>query len=344
MSMVENSTQTEQHLIGNQKRYKGLFNHSIDGICLHEIVYENDSPVDYRILDLNPKYEEITGIKGGDAVGLLASEVYKTPDAPYLEVYASVAGTGKPTTFETYFPPLDKHFLISAFSLEAGQFATIFRDITEQKAIEKALAESEHRYRTLFHNHLSVMFIIDSGNGRILDANKAAVAYYGWSYKEMTSKRISDINTLSEAQVRAEMDSARKELRNIFNFRHRRADGSIRDVEVYSTPITIQNRQLLYSIVHDVTDRKRADEERTRLIGELQDALGEIKTLQGILPICVNCKKIRDDKGYWNRLEAYLYDHSDVQLSHGICPDCMKKLYPKYADDEEGESRATGDE
>jgi len=65
------------------------------------------------------------------------------------------------------------------------------------------------------------------------------------------------------------------------------------------------------------------------MIGERLQA--EIGTLRGILPICASCKKIRDDKGYWNQIEAYIRDHSDVEFSHGICPDCMKRLYPQYA-------------
>lgn len=69
--------------------------------------------------------------------------------------------------------------------------------------------------------------------------------------------------------------------------------------------------------------------ERTKLIQELQAALSEIKTLSGMLPICASCKKIRDDTGYWNQIEVYIRDHSDAEFSHGICPDCVKELYPE---------------
>ena len=71
-----------------------------------------------------------------------------------------------------------------------------------------------------------------------------------------------------------------------------------------------------------------------RKITELQDALAHIRTLQGILPICSFCKKIRDDKGYWSQVEVYLMNHSDADFSHGICPECMKIHYPEFADDE----------
>ena len=79
--------------------------------------------------------------------------------------------------------------------------------------------------------------------------------------------------------------------------------------------------------VRDITDKKLADAEREKLIAELQQALAEIKTLQGFIPICAHCKKIRDDKGYWNQVEAYIAEKTDAQFSHSICPSCLEKYY-----------------
>lgn len=79
---------------------------------------------------------------------------------------------------------------------------------------------------------------------------------------------------------------------------------------------------------HEITERRRAEEEREKLIIELQDALEKVQTLSGLVPICANCKNIRDDKGYWNKIESYLQKYSEVKFSHGICPECAKKLYP----------------
>jgi HAMP domain-containing protein len=74
----------------------------------------------------------------------------------------------------------------------------------------------------------------------------------------------------------------------------------------------------------------RTEREREKLVAELRDALATIKTLQGILPICSSCKKIRDDEGYWNHLETYISKHTDAVFSHGLCTDCAKKLYPRH--------------
>ncbi|MGV1099496.1 PAS domain-containing protein [Thiovibrio sp. JS02] len=92
----------------------------------------------------------------------------------------------------------------------------------------------------------------------------------------------------------------------------------------------------MVGMVRDVTARKKAQQERESLIVELREALDNVKTLSGFLPICASCKRIRDDKGYWNQIEAYIRDHSEAQFSHGICPECVKKLYPFLSLDEEG--------
>ncbi len=78
----------------------------------------------------------------------------------------------------------------------------------------------------------------------------------------------------------------------------------------------------------EIQARIKSEYQREKLINELQTALVEVKTLSGLLPICSNCKKIRDDKGYWNQIESYIQERSDAKFSHSICKECAKKLYP----------------
>ena len=89
--------------------------------------------------------------------------------------------------------------------------------------------------------------------------------------------------------------------------------------------------QMLFvlGMLEDISERRRAAEERERMIDELKEALANVKTLRGLIPICASCKKVRDDKGYWSQVEVYVRDRSEAEFSHGICPDCMKKLYGK---------------
>jgi len=204
----------------------------------------------------------------------------------------------------------------------------IVLDITERKLSQKALRESEERYRNLFNNNHSTMLLIDPETADIVDANPAAISYYGWRHEELTGKKITDINILPKERIFQEMERAKKEQRKHFYFRHRLSSGEIRDVEVLSGPIAVYGRKLLYSIIHDITDRKHAEEALLREKNKLQNALEKIKMLSGMLPICANCKKIRDDKGYWNQIESYIREHSEIEFSHGICPKRAKKLYP----------------
>lgn len=88
-------------------------------------------------------------------------------------------------------------------------------------------------------------------------------------------------------------------------------------------------------IVEDITIRKQTEEEKEQLIVQLQKALDKVKLLSGFLPICASCKKIRNDQGYWTQIESYIKAHSEVEFSHGICPDCANKLYPEFAIEEE---------
>lgn len=85
---------------------------------------------------------------------------------------------------------------------------------------------------------------------------------------------------------------------------------------------------MLERAIRYAIERKRAEREREKLISELKEALAQVKTLSGLLPICASCKKIRDDKGYWQQVEVYLRHHSGAEFSHSICPDCAQKLYP----------------
>jgi PAS domain S-box-containing protein len=133
-----------------------------------------------------------------------------------------------------------------------------WHDITERVNTERALLESEDRYRSLFHNNHTIMLVIDPSSGDIIDANPAACHFYGYSHAGITRLKITDINILSPEEVHQEMERARKESRNHFEFRHRLADGSLREVDVLSGPATINGKQYLYSIIHDDTSRRQA--------------------------------------------------------------------------------------
>lgn len=89
------------------------------------------------------------------------------------------------------------------------------------------------------------------------------------------------------------------------------------------------------NVGRDISQQKKVEKEREEIISKLQEALSKVKLLSGILPICASCKKIRDDKGYWNQVESYIKEHSNADFSHGICPDCARELYPELFEDDD---------
>ncbi len=167
----------------------------------------------------------------------------------------------------------------------------VLHDITERKAAEEALKQSEEKFRKIFHEHSAVKLLIDFKTGNIVDANKAASEFYGWSIEELKEKNIAQINLLSHEKIKEKMEAIKNLERTYFELQHKRADGSIRNVEVYSSQVRINGSDFIHGIVHDVTDKKRAEKElrKTSLAVEqspvsiiITDKLGNIEYVNPI--------------------------------------------------------------
>ncbi|MCX5900702.1 MAG: PAS domain S-box protein, partial [Proteobacteria bacterium] len=112
----------------------------------------------------------------------------------------------------------------------------------------------------------------------------------------------------------------------------RKKDGGLINVALTISPMKNELGQIegTSTIARDITSRKLTEKQRDELLGSLQDALANVKTLSGLLPICSACNKIRNDAGHWERIETYIRERSDADFTHSICPDCAKKLYPQF--------------
>jgi two-component system cell cycle sensor histidine kinase/response regulator CckA len=149
-------------------------------------------------------------------------------------------------------------------------------DITERKRSEEQLRESEQKFRSLFDNHSAIKLLIDPETGAIHDANKSAVSFYGWSHDELISMKVYDINTLPADDVMEYMKSVILHHNNHFMARHRRKNGSDRYVDEFSNAIVINGRPMLFSIIHDVTDKIRSEEQLRLNNAALQSAVNAI--------------------------------------------------------------------
>jgi PAS domain S-box-containing protein len=139
------------------------------------------------------------------------------------------------------------------------------RDITERRKADEALRESEERFKNMFERHSAIMLLIDPNTGLIVDANQAACSFYGFSKQKLLSMKIEEINTLSPEQIKKERNQALLQQRNYFIFPHKLANGDIRTVEVHSSPITIQHSEILFSIIHDITERRKTEDELRKI-------------------------------------------------------------------------------
>jgi PAS domain S-box-containing protein len=224
------------------------------------------------------------------------------------------------------------------------------RDITERKRAEEALKGSEQRLADIIDFLPDATLVIDR-EGKVIAWNHAMEVMLGVKAKDMLGKGNCEyaipfygerrpilIDLVTQPQEEIDKRYAHMEKRPGGVLMGESYIPNLKGGEFYffgaAAPLYDQKGNLVGAIecIRDITERKRMEEEREKLIRELQDALANIKTLHGLLPICSYCKKIRDDKGYWNRIESYIQDHSGAEFTHGMCPECLKKLYPDLVD------------
>jgi len=169
-------------------------------------------------------------------------------------------------------------------------------EIAERVRAEAVVRESEERYRQMFERNPAVKLLIDPDSGAIVHANRAAAEFYGYSMEELLRLKITDLNVLPVAQVTAEMAEALGEQRRNFLFRHKLASGVIRDVEVYSGPLDISGRHLLYFIVQDITQRRQAEralqQAKADLERKVEERTAELQTLNTELQASLGEKEV----------------------------------------------------
>jgi len=250
----------EDKLRESEERYRLLVNHSPDAIGVYsenKLVFVNDAAV--KLLCAKSK-EDILGLSPmnfvhPDSINFVLDRSQRMMRGEFVPVAEEkfVQLNGNIIDVEVAAMPL--------YYNNKKAIQLVIRDITERKKIEEELKESEERYRNLFENHSAIKLLIDLETGKIFDANKAAVDFYGWTLNEMKQMTIQQINTLSLKDIKDEMEKARRNEVTHFEFKHRLANGSTRDVEVFSSRIDINGKEFLHSIIHDITEKKKVEKQ-----------------------------------------------------------------------------------
>jgi PAS domain S-box-containing protein len=222
---------------------------------------------------------------------------------------------------------------------EIGRLGRSFNTMIEmRKQAEAALRESERKLKDITSNLAEGIYTLDE-SGHITFMNPEAVHLFGWTAEEMNEKGPHNLVHFQKPDG-SPLPETECKMHNVIKTGERysssdevfvRKDGTVFPISVITAPIRAGGKTVAsVTAFRDITERKKIEQEKEKLIVELQKALSTIKKLYGILPICSSCKKIRDDKGSWNQLETYIHEHSEAKFSHGLCPDCAKRLYPEY--------------
>jgi len=219
-------------------------------------------------------------------------------------------------------------------ALAGGRHRTEF---AEGEQTEKELRHSEYFLNMLLET-IPIPIFYKNREGRYLGFNKAWETFFGKSREEALGKSVFDISPTELPEVYNARDIQLFEKQGVqaYESQVRDAHDAMHDVVFHKASLTDTQGAIigLIGAILDVTERKHAEEELQRYSAELeknnkelQDALADVKQLSGLLPICASCKQIRDDKGYWKSVESYLKEHFEVVFSHGLCPECEKKMY-----------------
>ncbi|MGA2480159.1 MAG: PAS domain S-box protein, partial [Spirochaetia bacterium] len=256
---ISRQKRAESDLRRSEECYRTLAENLGEGIAIVD-------PTE-TFLYANPAAEEVFGVARGRLAGMELRQFVSETDYQHFFGEAGKRQGGEASRFEQRIVRPDGttrwiEVIATPQFDQGGTFShtlKIFRDITDVRKNQEALRRSEEWFRRLFQGHCAIMLIIDQPTGNILDANKAAAVFYGWSVEELTRMRIQQISIQAPEAMRRAPDEAALARPGTLELAHRRADGSVRDVEVFNSSIELTGRNVNYSIIYDITERKRAE-------------------------------------------------------------------------------------
>lgn len=255
----------DETLRHSQEMLSSVFSGIEAAITVSEVL---DDGRDFRFVAVNRAGIEWSGIPSEGWIGKHPADLFSPEHAEHLRArYREAFLLQKPIHYEECLAfPTGSIWALTTVSPLRNSEGRVHRiiatsiDISDLKAAEEQMRQSEARFRAMFDSHKAVKLVIEPDSGAIVDANQAAVEFYGYPREKLCAMSIDQINQLPPEEVAAERQRAMAQQRRYFEFPHLLANGEMRWVQVYSTPVPIQGRTLLYSILHDITDRKQAEQ------------------------------------------------------------------------------------
>ncbi|HXS68243.1 MAG TPA: PAS domain S-box protein [Candidatus Polarisedimenticolia bacterium] len=298
-----------------------------------KLVYERvenasqlETALDVRAWDLVLSDYSMPGFSGVDALRLCQKKMF---DAPFIIVSGRI---GEELAVEMMRAGASDYVMKDDLPRLAPAVTRELRSAHERKIRRQAQLAMAHLAAIV--ETCDDAIVSQTLGGTILSWNSGAERMFGYSAEDMIGESIENLvprdHQREISDIRDVIELGQK-VERIETVRLRR-DGTRIDVSITVSPIKNADGHIHGAsiILRDITDRKRQETERLQLIEELTEALKHVKTLNGLLPICASCKKIRNDGGYWEQVETYIRSRSNAEFTHGICPDCVRLLYPEY--------------
>jgi PAS domain S-box-containing protein len=263
---ISNQIYLKEKIEESKLRYKSFFNSIEAGIAIFKPILNTIGELeDLRYVDMNPVNEIIIGGKSEDFIGKRHSECFPDTHDEFLEHFKDVLTYNKGKLFEKYYPYSSKYYSTNIFPIDKGLLAFTCYDITESVHAKQKLEASEKRHKAIFENSSSMMVMMDLENGAILDVNKAAIEYMGYSKEKFLQMDQYQISTSDKETIKNRLKYAQENKSSHHEYKHQLASGEIREVEVYTGQIEEKGKVILHNIVHDITDKKNAFKEVLKL-------------------------------------------------------------------------------
>jgi PAS domain S-box-containing protein len=302
-----------------------------------DLIYVKD--INGAYMACNKASEKLVGLKEAEQVGKTDFDIFPREFAEAVRAEdRAVMASGRDRRVEEWvtYPDGTRVLMESLKTPLYGPDGSVTglvgvsRDVTARKRAEERLARERDFSEQLIREAPVGIAVYQAETGRCMVANAALCDITGATPAQLLAQNFREITSWKEAGV---LDAAEAALasRQSQQLSAQLVTSFGRKVWFLAAFSSFRSEEGVHLILllKDITESKVVEEERERMVQKLTEALAKVKTLSGLLPVCAWCKNVRNDEGYWQRIEAYVAEHSDARFTHGMCPDCMAKHFPE---------------